>query len=130
MSKIVNWNTLPREVVRKGIERCAFRGDNVIMVMNWIEPNIRVNPHKHDFEQIAICVEGEFNYHVGAEVSHMTPGSMLRVPPNTMHYVEPTGGKVALNLDVFAPIRDDYRHLVEYQKGEFADADAKAPAKT
>jgi len=51
---------------------------------------------------------------------------MLRVPPNTLHYVEPIGGEVALNLDVFAPIRDDYRHLVDYQRPEF---EAATPSK-
>ena len=52
----------------------------------------------------------------------MTPGCMLRVPSGVMHYVEPIGDETALNLDVFAPIRDDYMHLVEYQAGEFAAA--------
>ena len=94
---MVNWNTLDREFVRKGIERVGFRGEDVIMVMNWVEPNIQVNPHKHDFEQIAICVQGRLNYHVGDEV--------------------------ALNLDVFAPIRSDYAHLVKYQEAEFAEID-------
>ena len=115
-----NWNQLPREFVRKGIERCGFRGENVIMVMNFIEPDIKVNPHKHTFEQLAICIEGEFDYHVGDEVYHMSPGSMLRVPPGVMHYAQPTGKTVAKNLDVFAPIRDDYNHLVEYQAADFA----------
>lgn len=119
MSKMYNWNELPREFVRKGIERCGFRGENVIMVMNWVEPNITVNPHKHTFEQIALCIEGEFDYHIGDEVHHMTPGAMLRVPPGVIHYVEPTGDKVGLNLDIFAPIRDDYKHLVEYQAADF-----------
>ena len=73
---MVNWNTLEREFVRKGIERVGFRGENVIMVMNWVEPNIQVNPHQHDFEQLAICVQGRLNYHVGDEVFEMTPGSM------------------------------------------------------
>ncbi len=27
-----------------------------------------------------------------------------------------------MNLDVFSPIRDDYRHLIEYQDAEFAPA--------
>ena len=67
-----------------------------------------------------ICIEGEFDYHVGDEVYHMTPGSMLRVPPGVMHYAQPTGKTVAKNLDVFAPIRDDYNHLVEYQAADFA----------
>lgn len=121
MTQMVNWNTLPREFVREGIERCGFRGENVIMVMNFVAPKIQVRPHQHDFEQIAICVQGRMNYHVGDEVFEMTPGSMVRVPPHTMHYVEPIGDEVAYNLDIFAPVRDDYRHLVEYQAAEFKD---------
>jgi hypothetical protein len=39
-----------------------------------------------------------------------------------VHYAEPIGDDVVMNLDVFSPIRDDYRHLIEYQAGEFADA--------
>lgn len=119
MSKMYNWNDLPREFVRKGIERCGFRGDNVMMVMNFVEPDITTNPHMHTFEQLAICIEGEFDYHVGDEVHHMTPGSMLRVPPGVMHFVKPTGKTVALNLDIFSPIRDDYRHLTDYQTADF-----------
>ncbi|MDF3883018.1 cupin domain-containing protein [Cupriavidus basilensis] len=115
-----NWNTLPRETVRKGVERVGFRGENVIMVMNWAEPGMEVRPHSHPFEQVAICVQGRMHYHVGDDVFEMTPGSMLRVPPHTLHYAEPLGDEVVLNLDVFSPIRDDYAHLVEYQAAEFA----------
>jgi mannose-6-phosphate isomerase-like protein (cupin superfamily) len=69
-------------------------------------------------------VQGRLNYHVGDEVFEMTPGSMIRVPPHTIHYAEPVGAEVALNLDVFAPIRDDYAHLVKYQEADFAEHDA------
>ena len=31
------------------------------------------------------------------------------------------GDEPVLNLDVFSPIRDDYRHLVEYQQADFED---------
>lgn len=129
MTKSYNWNELPKEFVRKGIERCGFRGDNVIAVMNWIEPNITVNPHMHDFEQLVFCIEGRFNYHVDGEIHLMTPGSMLRVPAHTLHHVEPLGDQVALNLDVFAPVRPDYLHLVEYQGDLFA-SDGAAPCST
>lgn len=122
MTTAYNWNELPREIVRKGIERCGFRGEDVVVVMNWVAPDIAVNPHQHDFEQLAICIQGSFNYHVGDEVFLMTPGSMLRVPPHTMHHVEPVGNEVALNLDIFAPLRKDYLHLVEYQASEFPGA--------
>ena len=121
MLKAYNWNDLPKEFVREGITRCGFRGENVVTVMNWIEPNITINPHMHDFEQLVFCLQGQFNYHVGDEVHHMTPGSMLRVPPHRLHYVEPVGNEVALNLDVFAPLRADYMHLVDYQASEFSE---------
>ena len=117
---MVNWNTLPREFVREGIERCGFRGENFIMVMNFVAPKIQVRPHQHDFEQVAICVQGKMNYHVGDEVFEMVPGSIVRVPAHTMHFVEPVGDEIAMNLDIFAPIRDDYKHLVEYQAEEFS----------
>ena len=120
MTKAYNWNELPRELVRKGIERCGFRGEDVVVVMNWVEPDIQINPHQHTFEQLAFCIQGRFNYHVGEQVFLMTPGSMLRVPPNTLHYVEPIGNEVSLNLDIFAPARADYLHLVEYQAKDFA----------
>jgi quercetin dioxygenase-like cupin family protein len=124
MTAMYNWNTLPREVVRKGIERTGYRGDNVIFVINWVAPDITTNPHQHTFEQIAMCIAGTFDYYVGEERFKMTPGSMLRVPPNTVHYVKPNSNEIAVNLDVFSPIREDYEHLVRYQNAEFFGPDA------
>ena len=122
-TQMYNWNDLPRETVRKGVERVGFRGENVICVMNWAEPGMEIRPHSHTFEQLAICVQGRMNYHVGDEVFEMTPGSMLRVPAGVTHYAEPLGDEVVLNLDVFSPMRDDYKHLAEYQAGEFEKRD-------
>jgi quercetin dioxygenase-like cupin family protein len=118
-TKMYNWNTLPREVVRKGVERVGFRGEQVMMVMNFAEPGLEVRPHSHTFEQIAICVQGRMNYHVGDEVFAMTPGSMLRVPAGVLHYAEVVGDEAVYNLDVFSAIRDDYKHLVTHQSAEF-----------
>jgi quercetin dioxygenase-like cupin family protein len=125
MIKSYNWNDLPREQVRAGIERCGFRGEDVIVVMNWIEPNIAINPHQHKFEQLVLCIQGCFNYHVGNDIVLMTQGSMLRVPPNTIHYVEPIGNDISLNLDIFAPARSDYLHLVKYQDDEFGSLETR-----
>ena len=124
---LYNWNTLPREEVRQGVARVGFGGENVTLVMNFAEPGLEVRPHSHTFEQIAICVSGRMNYHVGDQVFEMTAGSMLRVPPNTMHHAEVIGDETVLNLDVFAPRRADYEHLVGYQAAEFGDAKAGKP---
>jgi quercetin dioxygenase-like cupin family protein len=117
-----NWNELAREAVRKGVERVGFRGDDVICVMNWLTPGMDVNPHSHPFEQLVLIVQGRARFHVGGESLEAGPGSMLRIPPNAVHYAEPIGEEVVMNLDVFAPLRADYRHLVEYQAMEFSGA--------
>ena len=118
---LYNWNDLPNEVVRKGVSRSGFRGEDVLLVMNKIEPGMDVNPHSHPFEQVVYIVEGRVRFHVGDDEMEAGPGSLIRIPPDVVHYAEPLGDQPALNLDVFAPIRDDYRHLVEYQETDFDD---------
>ena len=120
-AKLYNWNDLPREAVRKGVERCGFRGEDVLMVMNWLAPGMDVNPHSHPFEQLVCIVQGRARFHVGEETFEAGPGSLLRIPPGVEHWAEPLGDEPALNLDIFAPIREDYRHLVAYQEPDFAD---------
>ncbi|MEX6633777.1 cupin domain-containing protein [Hyphococcus lacteus] len=116
---IYNWDELEREVVRKGVSRAGFRGDNVLMVMNWLEPGMETNPHSHPFEQVVYIVQGQMRFHVGEDVVEGGPGSLIRIPPNVEHYGHPIGDETVMNLDVFSPIREDYRHLVEYQEKDF-----------
>lgn len=120
-ASLIDWASLPREVVRPGVERAAFRGENVLMVMNWLQPGMEVRPHSHPFEQIAYIVSGRMKFTVGDEVIEAGPGSVIRIPPGVEHCGEPLGDEQVLNLDVFSPIRDDYRHLVEYQQADFED---------
>lgn len=114
-----NWNALEREAVRAGVERVGFRGEDVMCVVNWLEPGMDTRPHSHPFEQLVLILQGRVRFHVGEDTVEAGPGSMMRIPPNVMHYAEPIGEEVALNLDVFAPMREDYRHLVTYQDEEF-----------
>lgn len=113
------WSELPREAVRPGVTRTAFRGDNAIMVMNWLEPGMEVRPHSHPFEQLAYILVGRVRFTVGDEVVEVGAGEVLRIPPDVVHCGEPVGDETAVNLDVFAPVRDDYRHLTEYQEADF-----------
>ena len=117
-----NWNDLERETVRRGVERVGFRGEDVICVLNWLTPGMQVHPHCHPFEQLVIILEGQVCFHIGDETVEAGRGAMIRIPPGVMHYAEPTGDEIALNLDVFAPMRGDYAHLVDYQADEFAKA--------
>ncbi len=116
---VYRWDTLPKEVVRPGVSRTAFRGDNALMVMNWLEPGMEKKPHSHPFEQLAYVVSGRIRFEIGDDVVEAGAGEVVRIPPDVVHCGEALGDEVALNLDVFAPVRDDYRHLTEYQESDF-----------
>jgi 2-keto-3-deoxy-L-rhamnonate aldolase RhmA/quercetin dioxygenase-like cupin family protein len=109
------WDSLPAEVVRPGVSRRAFGTDACMLVMNTCEPGMELRPHSHSFDQIALITEGHGCYHVG-EIAHpVGPGSVLLVPAGVTHYMETTD-EVVENLDVFAPPRADYAHLVEWME--------------
>ena len=112
---LYNWDEIESEVVRPGVSRKGFRGDAVMLVMNTLEEGMELNPHSHPFEQVVYIVQGCVNFHVGDEVYNARAGSVIRIPPDIEHYAEPVGEEPVLNLDVFAPLRKDYMHLVDYQ---------------
>ena len=116
---LYNWDEIESEVVRPGVSRKGFRGDDVMLVMNTLEEGMELNPHSHPFEQVVYIVQGCVNFHIGDEVYNARAGSVIRIPPDIEHYAEPVGEEPVLNLDVFAPLREDYMHLVDYQ--EFPD---------
>ncbi len=118
---LYNWETLEKETVRPGVTRSGFRGDDVLLVMNYLEPGMQVNPHSHPFEQVVYIVKGKMRFVIGDDVVEGGPGSLIRIPPDVEHYGEPIGEETVWNLDVFSPIREDYRHLVEYQQADFKE---------
>lgn len=118
---LYKWDLLPKEAVRPGVSRAGFRGDNVLMVMNWLEPGMETNPHSHPFEQLVYIVQGKMRFVIEDQVLEADAGSLIRIPPDVEHYGEPVGDEPVLNLDVFSPIRGDYRHLVEYQEADFGE---------
>jgi quercetin dioxygenase-like cupin family protein len=120
----MNWNNLPREFVRRGIERCGFGGENALCQLAWIQPGAELRPHRHDFEQLVLILEGECLFHVDGVPHACTQGSLLRIPANAEHYVEVVGDKPVFEMDIFAPVRPDCAHLLDHQRGEWTRVDA------
>ena len=120
-AKLYSWDSLPKETVRPGVVRSGFSGDQALMVMNWLEPGMEVNPHSHPFEQLVYVVQGTMRFVIDGEEFIAGPGNLIRIPPDAKHFGEPIGDETVLNLDVFSPIREDYSHLVEYQQADFGD---------
>jgi len=108
------WDEIPDEPVRAGVRRRAFGTQDVMLVLNHCEPGMDVMPHSHDFDQIAMITKGRAIYHIGDEPNEVGPGSIMLIPAGVEHYIEPVGDETVENIDLFAPARDDYRHLLEW----------------
>ena len=63
--------------------------------------------HSHPHEQVANMVDGEFEMTIDGETRVLGPGAVAVIPPNALH-----SGKAIKKcrvIDVFYPIREDYR---------------------
>jgi len=108
------WDEIPDEPVRAGVRRRAFGTTDVMLVLNHCEPGMDLRPHSHDFDQIALITKGRAIYHIGDEANEVGPGSVMLIPAGTEHHIEPLGEETVENIDVFAPARSDYLHLLEW----------------
>ena len=63
--------------------------------------------HRHPHEQVTYLIEGRFEFTVGDETLIMEPGTAVLIPGDAIH------GGTTLSacrvIDVFAPVREDYR---------------------
>jgi mannose-6-phosphate isomerase-like protein (cupin superfamily) len=111
---------LPREAAfGGGVKRCGVRSDGALVTFNWIDPGGEPPPrHSHPFDQLSFLVQGTMEFDVDGERFVVGPGECLAIPADAPHTGRIIGDEVVLNVDVFAPAREDYLHLVE------RDADA------
>jgi len=109
------WDALPgRRCARASRARLSRRpgadGDN------WLQPGMQTNPHQHPYGAAYLHVSGTMRL-VGIGLSNAVrerdaDSAECRALRRAV------GSEAVLNLDIFSPIREDYRHLVEYQRVE------------
>lgn len=71
--------------------------------------------HSHPHEQVSYILEGEFELTVEDVPYILTPGQVFVIPSNALH-----SGRAITNcfiLDVFTPVREDYREKGGIQLG-------------
>jgi quercetin dioxygenase-like cupin family protein len=72
-----------------------------------LDPNTVVPMHDHPHEQVTYVIEGRFKFTVGSETTILEPGMVALIPGGVTHGgTTLTACKV---VDVFSPIREDYR---------------------
>ena len=104
----IDWNTVPWERVRAGVERKTFSGEGATIALNRLMPGHEPRPHQHPHEQIAYVLSGILEFHIGESVKVISAGEIVVIPPNVIHWGVVQGDEAVLNLDVFTPKRLEY----------------------
>lgn len=91
-----------------GVDIYTTCGDKIMLSLVEFEPHAVVEEHSHPHEQMGLMLEGEAEFIVGGESRRVSPGGMWRIPGGVPHKVI-AGDRPVRALDVFHPIREDYR---------------------
>ena len=89
----------------------VVHGERASMAVVELEPDSVVPEHSHDNEQLGIVLQGTITFRIGTETRELGPGATYRIAPNTPHAVLKTCPDGAVVIDVFAPVRADWREL-------------------
>lgn len=97
-----------RHRIFPGVEIATAAGQQIMLSLVEFEPHAVVEAHSHPHEQMGLLLEGELEFIIGDERQVLRPGQMWRIPGGVVHKAI-AGNEPVKALDVFCPIRDDYR---------------------
>jgi quercetin dioxygenase-like cupin family protein len=90
-----------------GVSGHYAHGDRTTVGEVILDPGAVVPMHQHPHEQVSYVVAGKLEFTVGKDVHVMEPGACLMIPGGAPHGCRAiTPCKV---IDIFAPVREDYR---------------------
>jgi quercetin dioxygenase-like cupin family protein len=95
-----------------GVRARALFGDGAMLNLVELDPGAVVPEHAHPHEQLGIALSGEIVMIVGGEERPMRAMDAMHIPSGVVHgaYAGPEGAVV---LDVFVPVREDFRALAD-----------------
>jgi quercetin dioxygenase-like cupin family protein len=83
------------------------QGDRITLAVVELAPDAVVPEHRHDNEQLGLCIEGSGTFTIDGERREIRPGSTWRILGGLPHDLA-VGPEGAVVIDVFAPVRDDW----------------------
>jgi quercetin dioxygenase-like cupin family protein len=99
---------LGRHTIFPGVHIATCAAEKMMMSYVDIEPRAVVEEHSHPHEQMGILLEGRARFFIGGEEKVVEKGDMWRIPGGVPHKVIALDVPVKA-LDIFYPIRDEYR---------------------
>jgi len=97
-----------KHTIFRGVTIATCAAERMMLSLAQLEPHAVVEEHSHPHEQVGMVVEGKAVFYIGGEQKTLGPGDMYRIPGNVRHKVVALDQPVKA-LDIFNPIREDYR---------------------
>jgi quercetin dioxygenase-like cupin family protein len=92
------------------VQARVVAGANASLALVELAPGAIVPEHRHDHEQLGMCIEGSITFTVDGERRELGPGGTWHIPSDMPHdAVAGPGGAVV--VDIFAPVRADWDAL-------------------
>jgi quercetin dioxygenase-like cupin family protein len=91
-----------------GVRMQPLFGDGAMLNLLEFEPNSNVPEHDHPHEQLGMVIEGELVLRIDGVDHRLSAGNAYQIPGGIRHGAW-TEGSTCRVLDVFQPVREDYR---------------------
>ncbi len=103
----VNLSEVESQEIIPGYSATFLHSEKMTLAYWTVQAGAEMPVHAHEHEQFANVLEGEFELELDGEKRTLRPGIVAVIPSNTPH-----GGRAVSDcrlLDVFYPVREDYR---------------------
>jgi len=104
---IHRWDEIALEKVTEMISRKIVTGDREMLAQIYLKRGALVPIHAHESEQMTYILQGALRVRVSGEELIVREGEVLHIPSGVPHQSEAL--EDTLELDVFSPIRTDWR---------------------
>jgi quercetin dioxygenase-like cupin family protein len=108
MTYFVSRSDTSQHEIFPGVNVFTAAGHHMMLSLVEFQSRAVVEPHSHPHEQMGMLLEGELTFTIGGETKTLRPGDMWRIPGHVVHSAV-AGDAPVKALDVFHPIREDYR---------------------
>ena len=106
---MINLTDIPPKEIVPGYNARFIHTDCMTFAYWDVKAGHTLPEHSHLHEQVANVLEGTFKLVVGGVEHFIEPGKVVVIPPHVIHYgTSITDCKL---LDVFYPVREDYKNL-------------------
>jgi quercetin dioxygenase-like cupin family protein len=100
----------PPVTLAPGAVARPLHGERLTFAVVEIDAGAALPAHSHDNEQLGMVLSGSVEFRIGDEERIVRAGGTWSIPSGVPHSLR-AGAEGAVFLDVFAPVRDDWKSL-------------------